>query len=88
MRSKGQIRRFQWFSKTEYSAISRDILAQAMRALRERDIVGHVHDELIIEADRDASVQAICELMGRTPEWIPGLTLRADGYECETYRKD
>lgn len=69
-------------------AISRDILAYAMKTLRKERIVGHVHDEIIIEAEEDASVQDICEQMGRTPAWIPGLVLRADGYECEYYRKD
>ena len=69
-------------------AISRDILAHAMQALRSEKIVGHVHDEIILEAEKDASVQDICEQMGRTPAWIPGLVLRADGYECEYYRKD
>ena len=69
-------------------AISRDILAHAMQALRSEKIVGHVHDEIILEAENDASVQDICEQMGRTPAWISGLVLRADGYECEYYRKD
>lgn len=69
-------------------AISRDILADAMKRLKDYRIVGHVHDELIIEAEKDASIREICEQMGRTPAWIPGLMLRADGYECEWYRKD
>ena len=34
------------------------------------------------------SVAAVCEQMGRTPPWAKGLTLRADGYECEFYQKD
>ena len=41
-----------------------------------------------MEAEKSASVQAICEQMGRTPAWISGLVLRADGYECEYYKKD
>lgn len=49
---------------------------------------GHVHDELIIECSRDVSLDVICEQMGRTPPWIPGLLLRADGYECDFYKKD
>lgn len=51
-------------------------------------IVGHVHDELIIECRKNASVAAICEQMGRTPPWAKGLLLRADGYECDFYKKD
>ena len=69
-------------------AISRDILAHAMKTLQKEHIVGHVHDEIILEAEKGADVQHICEQMGRTPAWIPGLLLRADGYECEYYRKD
>jgi len=69
-------------------AIARDILVYAMGTLQNYRIVGHVHDELIIEADKDVSVEAICEQMGRTPPWAQGLKLRADGYECKFYKKD
>ena len=76
------------FVENIVQAISRDILMYAMRTLAHCFICGHVHDELIIECSKDASVDAICEQMGRTPPWIPGLLLRADGYECEFYKKD
>lgn len=69
-------------------AIARDILLYAMQTLKEYCIVAHVHDEAIIEADKSVSVQSVCELMGRTPPWAEGLVLRADGYECEFYKKD
>ena len=69
-------------------AISRDILCYAMRTLSHCFICAHVHDELIIECGMDVSVDAVCEQMGRTPPWAPGLLLRADGYECEFYKKD
>lgn len=68
-------------------AISRDILCHAMRTLSYCRIVGHVHDELIIEVSKDASLDAICEQMGRTPPWLPEIELRADGYECGFYMK-
>ena len=61
---------------------------RTMTTLRNERIVGHVHDEIILEAEKDASVRDICEQMGRTPAWISGLVLRADGYDCKTYRKD
>ncbi len=76
------------FVENIIQAISRDILAYAMKTLRHCFIVGHVHDELIIECSRDVSVDALCEQMSRTPPWMPGLQLRADGYECEFYQKD
>lgn len=69
-------------------AISRDILAYAMRTLSHCFIVAHVHDELIIECPKAVSLKTICDQMGRTPPWIEGLTLRADGYETMFYRKD
>nr|DAI06857.1 MAG TPA: DNA polymerase I [Caudoviricetes sp.] len=69
-------------------AISRDILAYAMKPLGHCFIVAHVHDELIIECPKAVSLKAICDQMGRTPPWIEGLTLRADGYETTFYRKD
>ncbi len=69
-------------------AISRDILAYAMANLRQYHICGHIHDEVIIEASQDTDVKAICTQMSQTPSWIPGLLLRADGYETEWYRKD
>ena len=76
------------FVENIVQAISRDILMYAMRTLSHCFICGHVHDELIIECSRDVSLNAICEQMGRTPPWMPGLLLRADGYECEFYKKD
>lgn len=69
-------------------AISRDILCYAIRSLANYLIVGHVHDEVIIEADNGVSLKSVCELMGRTPPWLPGIELRADGYECMFYKKD
>ena len=76
------------FVENIVQAISRDILMYAMKTLLHCFICGHVHDELIIECSKEVSVDAICEQMGRTPPWIPGLLLRADGYECEFYKKD
>lgn len=76
------------FVENIVQAISRDILMYAMRTLSHCFICGHVHDELIIECIKDVSVDSICEQMGRTPPWAQGLLLRADGYECEFYKKD
>lgn len=76
------------FVENIVQAISRDILCYAMRTLSYCFIVGHVHDELIIETPMDADLTAICEQMGRTPDWITGLLLRADGYETPFYKKD
>ena len=76
------------FTENVVQAISRDILAYAMNTLRHCFICGHVHDELIIECSMDVSLKAVCEQMGRTPPWMKGLALRADGYETMFYKKD
>lgn len=76
------------FVENIVQAISRDILAYAMNTLRNCFICGHVHDELIIESSMGVSLKAVCEQMGRTPPWIKGLALRADGYETMFYKKD
>lgn len=76
------------FVENIVQAVSRDILMYAMRTLSHCFICGHVHDELIIECSKDVNLDAICRQMGRTPEWIPGLLLRADGFETPFYKKD
>ena len=76
------------FVENIVQALSRDILCYAMKTLRCCNIVAHVHDEIIIEADPKVSLDAVCEQMGRTPPWAKGLILRADGYETPFYKKD
>jgi len=76
------------FVENIVQAISRDILVYAIRTLSHGFICGHVHDELIIECNKRVSLDAICEQMGRTPPWIEGILLRADGYECDFYKKE
>ncbi|WP_414632052.1 MULTISPECIES: DNA polymerase [unclassified Clostridium] len=76
------------FVENIVQAISRDILSYAMHTLSYYFICGHVHDELIIECPMDESLDAISEAMGRTPPWMKGLQLRADGYETIYYKKD
>ena len=67
--------------------VARDLLLYAMQNMQDMEIVGHVHDEVIIECTPDVSVEQVCELMGQTPKWAEGLLLRADGYECAFYMK-
>ena len=76
------------FVENIVQGVARDILCFAMKNLRDRFIVGHVHDELIIEVPKETNMQEICDIMGQTPDWMPGLLLRADGYECIFYQKD
>lgn len=69
-------------------SIARDLLCHSMKTLSSCFIVATVHDEIIIEADKRMSLETVCKQMSRTPPWADGLLLRADGYECEFYRKD
>lgn len=76
------------FVENIVQAISRDILACSMKQLKEFTIVGHIHDEVIIECEQDQSLEEIASLMGIAPNWMPDINLRADGYECSFYQKD
>ena len=76
------------FVENIIQAISRDILCYALCTLKDYSIVGHVHDEIIIECPQDTNLDTICNEMGKVPEWISGLLLRADGYETQFYKKD
>ena len=76
------------FVENIVQAISRDILCYAMKTLRHCFIVGHVHDELIIECDPRVDLKVVCEQMGRSPDWMPDILLHTDGYETQFYKKD
>ena len=68
-------------------AMARDILMFAIRNMKDYRIVAHVHDEVIVECPEDISVDSICQLMSKTPDWAEGLTLKAEGYEGKFYQK-
>lgn len=69
-------------------ATARDVLAFAMKNLRDCQIVMHIHDEVVVDAPPELTLQTVCDRMGTTPPWMPGLLLRADGYETDFYKKD
>lgn len=76
------------FVENIVQAVSRDILCYAMKTLRHSFIVGHVHDELIIECSPNVDLNVICKQMGKSPDWMSDILLRADGYETFFYKKD
>lgn len=76
------------FVENIVQAVSRDLLCFAMRNLSHCFICGHVHDELIIECSADADYKSICNVMGRSPDWMPDILIRGDGYETNFYKKD
>ena len=71
-------------------AIARDCLAVSIKRLTEKKfkIVMHIHDEVVIEAPMETTVDEVCEIMGQEIEWAKGLLLRADGFETMYYKKD
>ena len=76
------------FVENIVQAVSRDLLCFAMRNLSYCFICGHVHDELIIECSRDVDYKSICNVMGKSPDWMPDILIRGDGYETSFYKKD
>ena len=76
------------FVENIVQAVSRDLLCFALKNLSHCFICGHVHDEIIIECRSDVSVDAISKIMSRTPDWMPDILIRGDGYETEFYKKD
>lgn len=78
------------FVENIVQAIARDLLCEAIKNLHNKNftIVLHVHDEVVIEVEKDkSSVEEICNLMTTSPPWAKDLALKAEGYKCEFYRK-
>lgn len=71
-------------------AIARDCLAVTLEKIRDRGlkVVFHVHDEVIVDAPQDATVDDLCALMAEPIPWAPGLILRGAGFENSYYMKD
>ena len=78
------------FCENVTQAACRDLLAEAMLRLDRAGykIVMHVHDEVVIEAKEGTDLDAVCQIMGETPDWAPGLKLTAAGFRCKFYQKD
>lgn len=71
-------------------AIARDCLAETLKRI---DVLGlqvvfHVHDEVIIDAPMNVTVEEICGLMAEPITWAPGLILKGAGFESSYYMKD
>ena len=72
-------------------ATARDLLAEAMRRmeLAGLGIVGHVHDEVILEVPKEQyTVDDVCNIMNQNPAWADGLPLSSAGYTGNYYFKD
>ena len=72
-------------------ATARDLLAEAMWRIEKAglDIVGHVHDEVILEVEEDGvTVEDVCQIMNQNPKWADGIVLNSAGYQGIYYFKD
>lgn len=71
-------------------ATSRDLLAEAMRRLEatENTVVMHIHDEAVIDAPFNRSLDTMVQLMTKVPDWANGLILNAAGFVSDFYKKD
>lgn len=71
-------------------AIARDCLAETLRRIDAKGLqaVFHVHDEVIIDAPKETTVEEICQLMAEPISWAPGLILKGAGFESSYYMKD
>ena len=72
-------------------ATARDLLAEAMKRIENAglDIVGHVHDEVILEVPKGSiTVDEVCDIMNVKPQWADGLCLASAGYCGPYYFKD
>lgn len=94
-------RKDQWTSDNTYGgklvenivqAIARDCLTETLLRLNARypnsPVVMHIHDEVVMDAEMDVTVDEICDLMAEPIPWAPGLILKAAGFESEWYMKD
>lgn len=76
------------FVENIVQAVSRDLLCYAMHSLSDQLICGHVHDELIIECPARTDISSITSIMGKSPDWMPNILVRGDGYETKFYKKN
>lgn len=71
-------------------AIARDCLAETLKRIDAKglQVVFHVHDEVIVDAPLETTVEEICALMAEPMPWAPGLILKGAGFENNYYMKD
>ncbi|MEG0720901.1 MAG: DNA polymerase [Lachnospiraceae bacterium] len=71
-------------------AIARDCLAVTLQRIDALGLqtVFHVHDEVIVDAPMDVTVDRLCSLMADPIDWAPGLILKGAGFENNYYMKD
>ena len=71
-------------------AIARDILGEVILKAQawNLDLVFHVHDEIIVEADKQTPLSLVEALFDDDITWARGLPLKGAGYTTRFYKKD
>ena len=73
-------------------AIARDCLSVNLRRIKtkcpEVDLLMHIHDEVVLDAPSDFTVDDINKVLAEPISWADGLILTADGFESDYYMKD
>lgn len=73
-------------------AIARDCLGTLLLRLHteypDDPVVMHIHDEVVLDARKEVSVEEINAVMSRPIDWAPGLILKGAGFESPYYMKD
>ena len=70
-------------------AVARDVLAEALVRLHDSgyEIVGHIHDEILVEGVGEVEVETVSKIMNIPPGWADGLLINSSGFQCSRYRK-
>lgn len=70
--------------------IARDCLCETLDRITSKGyrIVFHVHDEVIVDAGMDLTVEELCGIMAEPIPWAKGLILKGAGFSGQFYQKD
>lgn len=70
--------------------IARDCLCETLDRITSKGyrIVFHVHDEVIVDAGMDLTVEELCSIMAEPIPWATGLILKGAGFSGQFYQKD
>ena len=70
--------------------IARDCLCETLDRITSKGyrIVFHVHDEVIVDAGMDLTVEDLCSIMAEPIPWAKGLILKGAGFSGQFYQKD
>ena len=71
-------------------AVARDILGEVLLRARQwgLNVVFHVHDEIVVEADKDTPLSLVEGIFNEEVAWARGLPLKGAGYTTRYYKKD